>query len=106
MDLYFSHFLYQLIAEPTRTTERTKTLIDHILSNSPEKVIQRGVIEMGLPEFELLYCSRKMSFLKLNKYNELSVKTMKNYSDEIFVEQLRSITFRDFSNYKCVSDAD
>ena len=39
MDLCFSHSLHQLIAEPTRTTDRTKTPIDHILTNSAEKVI-------------------------------------------------------------------
>ena len=40
MDLCFSHSIHQLIAEPTRTTKCTKTRIDHILTNSPEKVIQ------------------------------------------------------------------
>ena len=29
---------------------------------------------------------------------------MKNYSDEIFVEQLRTIKFLDYSNYTCVND--
>ena len=37
MDLCFCHSLDQLIVEPTRTTERINTLIDHILTNSPEK---------------------------------------------------------------------
>ena len=46
----FSHSLHQLIVESTRTTERTKTLIDHILTNSSEKVIQSGVIEVGLSD--------------------------------------------------------
>ena len=36
MDLCFSHSLHQLAAEPTRTTERTKTLTNHVLTNSPE----------------------------------------------------------------------
>ena len=39
MDLCFSHSLRQLHVRPTRTIERTKTLTDHILTNSPEKVI-------------------------------------------------------------------
>ena len=30
---------------------------------------------------------------------------MKNHSDEIFVEQLRSIKFPDYSNYTCVNNA-
>ena len=39
MDLCFSHFLYQLIAEPRRTTEHTERLIDHILTYCAGKVI-------------------------------------------------------------------
>ena len=30
---------------------------------------------------------------------------MKNYTDEIFVEQVRAIKFPDTSNYTCVNDA-
>ena len=36
MDLCFSHSLHQLAAEPTRTAERTKTLTNHVLTNSAE----------------------------------------------------------------------
>ena len=30
--------------------------------------------------------------------------SMKNYSDEIFVQNLRSISFPDYSNHTCVND--
>ena len=33
-----------------------------------------------------------MSFLKLNENYETSQRSMKDYSDEIFVEELRSMT--------------
>ena len=59
MDLCFSHSLHQLIAKSTRTADRTQTLIDHILTNSAEKVIQSRVIEMGLSDHGLIYHSMK-----------------------------------------------
>lgn len=37
---------HKLMMKPTKTTEYTKTLIDHILLNSPGKFIQSGVIEV------------------------------------------------------------
>ena len=43
-----SLLFFQLIVEPTRTAEYTKTGLDHILRNSLEKLIQKGAIEMGL----------------------------------------------------------
>ena len=84
--------------EPTRTTEYTKTLIGHILTNSSGKVIQSGVIEMGLSDHELAYCSRKMSHLKLNEHYKISFRSMENYSDEFFLDK-----FPDYSNHTCVS---
>ena len=76
-----------MIVEPTRTNESTKTLIDHTLTISQEKVIWCGVIEMGLSDYELIYFTRKTSLLKSNEHSEISIRSMKNYSDEIFVEQ-------------------
>ena len=54
-DLCFSHSIHQLIVEPTTTTYHTKTLVDQILINSPEKFNQIGAIEMGLSDYELIY---------------------------------------------------
>ena len=34
-------------------TDQTATVIDHILSNSPEKVSQSGVIDLGLSDHDL-----------------------------------------------------
>ena len=73
MDLCFSHSFHQLIAEPTRTTELTKTLIDQISRNSSEKMIQSGVIEIGLSDHELICCTIKTSLLKLNEHCDISL---------------------------------
>ena len=68
INLCFFHSPDQFIMEPTRATDHTKTLVDLILTNSPECITQSGVIEMRLSAQELIYCSRKTSPLKLNKY--------------------------------------
>ena len=60
---------------------------------------------MGLSDHGLIYCKRKMLLLKLNEHCEISVRLMKNCSDEIFVKQVRAIKFLDYSNYTCVTDA-
>ena len=79
MDLCFSHSLHQLIAEPTKNTERTKTLKDHISTDSAEKMIQSGVIAMGLSDHRLIYCIRKMSLLKLNEHCEISIRSNEKF---------------------------
>ena len=105
IDLCFSHSLHQLIIEPTITTGHAKTLTDHVLTNSPEKVIQSVVIEMRLSDHELIYCSKKVSLIKLNERCEISFRSMKNYSDKIIMYKSRSIKFPDYSNHTYVNDA-
>ena len=95
MNFCFSHSIHLLIAEPIRTTNHTKTLTDRILTNSAEKVIQSSAIEIGLSGHELIYCTRKTQLLKLNEHYEISIRSIKNCSDETFLEQLRAVKFPD-----------
>ena len=48
---------------------------------------------MELYDYELVWCTRKILFLKLNEHDKISVRSMKNYLHEIFVEQLRPISW-------------
>ena len=59
---------------------------------------------MVLSDHGLIFCTRKTSLLELNEHCEISIRSMKNYSDEVFVEQLRAIKFPDYSNCTCVKD--
>ena len=45
--------------EPKRTTEHTKTLKDHILTNSPEKAINSDAIEMRLSDHNFVTVQEK-----------------------------------------------
>ena len=67
----YSYSSVQLISVATRIAESTTTLNDHVLINSPHKIIQSGVIEMNLSNDESIYCTRKTNKLRSNKHNEL-----------------------------------
>jgi len=51
--------LKQIINNPTRITDTTESLLDHILVNTPNKISQSGVISKGFPNHGLIYCTRK-----------------------------------------------
>ena len=72
----------QLISIPTRVTSKISTLIDHVLSNSSQKVNQCGVFELGISDNNLVYSTRKTPSLKSNKHNDISVRSMKNYTNK------------------------
>ena len=105
LEFCFTHSLEQIITRPTRITDQTATLIDHILTNSPDKVSQSGVIDLGLSDHDLIYCTRKTSLPKSHKHNEIFVRSLKRYSAEKFLEILREIVFPNYLTYTCVSDA-
>ena len=54
------HGLKQLIQSPTRVTCSTSTLIDHILTSAPSRVSQKGVINVGVSDHQLIFCTRKI----------------------------------------------
>lgn len=57
LELCFSNSLKQIITRPTRptrVTNQTATLINHILTNSRHKVSQSGVIDFGLSDHDLI----------------------------------------------------
>ena len=49
----------QLVNSPTRVTEKSSTLLDHIFTNNIEKFSQSGVLPMGLSDHYITYCTRK-----------------------------------------------
>ena len=53
LDFCFFFSLEQLISIPTRVINKTATLIDHVLTNSCQKVSQSGVIELGISDHDL-----------------------------------------------------
>ena len=53
------HGLTQIINKPTRITENTSTLLDHILTNSTEKNSQFGVLDIGLSDHQIFFAHEK-----------------------------------------------
>ena len=47
--------LKEIIQEPTRITSTTSFLLDHILTNAGWKISQKGVIDAGLSDHQLIY---------------------------------------------------
>ena len=90
LDFCFSFSLEQLISKPTRSTSKTATLTDLVLTNPSQKVSQSGVIELGISDHHLIYCTRKTPWLKL-KHNGISIGSMKNYTKEKFLELLKKL---------------
>ena len=94
---YFS--LHQLIKVPTRITCNSATIIDHILASYPERVTQQGIIDVGLSDHQLIFCTRKISRIKRGTHKHIKFRSFKHYSADLLKETLTSINFPNYQNF-------
>ena len=97
--------LKEIIQEPTQVTSTTSSLLDHILTNVGWKISQKGVIDVGLSDHQLIYCTRKILRTKFNMHNQIRVRSLKNYIPEFFREELTKINFPDYNIFSNVNIA-
>ena len=99
------HNFKQLINVPTRVTDTSATCIDHIFVNKSEKVNQAGVIESGISDHFITYCTRKINHEAINKHNTVKARSMKNYCRENFIDKLKDLNWESVFLCSDVNDA-
>ena len=85
--LYELYQLSQLIKEATRVTMTTSSLFDHIVTNTPEKISDSGVIHTGISDHSIVFAIRKISVTK-NRENIVETRNIKNFDDQKFIQDL------------------
>ena len=99
------HGLKQLITSPTRVTDNSSSLVDHVLTNSTDRISQSGVVHTGLSDHQLIYCTRKVNRTKSNTHKYIRTRSLKNYSQSLYLEKLNEIDFPNYSKFKDINDA-
>ena len=78
--------LKEIIQEPTRIKSTTSCLLEHCLTNAGWKISQKGVIDVGLSDHQLIYCTRKNLRTKANMHNQIRVWSLKKYTLELLIK--------------------
>ena len=87
-DLLDIYQLRQHIKTPTRTTLDTKTLIDLIITKIEDtKVIDSGVIELGISDHDLVYICHKISLPK-QRPKTVETRQFKHFNPSAFQHDL------------------
>jgi hypothetical protein len=86
-DILDIYGLEQLIKEPTRITHNSQTLIDLCITNTPDKIVQSGIIHTGISDHSLAFMCRKT---KHNKENSRIIETrnFKNFDEKSFLKDV------------------
>ena len=67
--------LHQVIKVPRRITCNWPTIVDHILASYPERVTQQGIIDVGLADHQLIFCTRKISRIKRGTHKQIKFRS-------------------------------
>ena len=97
--------LKQLIKHSIRITCYTWTLIDHIITSYEEKVTQSGVMNTSLSDHQLIFCTRNIKRVKTNNHKQVSFRSLKNYSMQIFERELKTIALPNYEKFSDVNSA-
>ena len=72
--------LKQFLTLPTCIIKDSTSLLDHVLTDSTDRVSQFGVVDMGLSDHQLIYCTREITRTKPNVHRYITTRSLKIYS--------------------------
>ena len=81
------------------------SLIDHILTNSAEKILQSFIINCGMLDHQLIFCTRKIKRTKFDKHNNVFLRFLKYCTVNVFVEKLQRVDFSNYGRFSCIDAA-
>ena len=82
--------LSQLISEPTRVSNDSKTLIDHIYTNNENNIQSVKVEKLCISDHYRIVCNRSphVSPDKHNKHQTVTYRSFKNFDESCFLNDL------------------
>ena len=83
-----SNNLFPLISLPTRVTERSSTIIDHVVTNDHEHSILPGIIRTDITDHYPIFCSIELSTLSKKSDEELFKRYLQHFNSKTFCENL------------------
>ena len=87
----------QIISDVTRISKTSSSVIDLILVSDFDKISQSGVLDIGISDHCLKYCTRKILKTTLNSHNRVKIRSMEN-NKETFQLNLLNV---DWSSVVC-----
>ncbi|XP_028403422.1 uncharacterized protein LOC114526119 [Dendronephthya gigantea] len=87
IDLFNIYGLSQLIDEPTRVTPSSRTLIDLCVTNCPQKIVNAGVLHLGISDHSLVYFIRKTHYQQTTA-RIIQSRVFKNFNKNDFLREL------------------
>ena len=95
--------LTNVIRNPTRVTNSSKSLLDVILVSHPERYETSGNLHLGISDHDLVYTVKKLRLPK-PKARTIEFRSLKNLDNEAFISDLKSIPWDSSYTFDNVDD--
>ena len=94
----------QLIKEPTRITDTSRTMIDLVFANNEHRIVKSGVVPVPLSDHFLVFCIIKAGITTKTIPRILEYRPYKNFNPTLFNDDLRNIPWHIVENEDNVDD--
>ena len=98
--------LKQLIKCVTRVTCKSSSILDHVLASFPDSFSRSGVINGGISDHQLIYCTRKDTRIKTYCHKQITFRSLKSYSPEVYEEDPTKLGFPNYELFDNIDNAD
>ena len=95
--------LVNKISEPTRVTDKTKTLIDVVLTSHQERYATAGMLHLGVSDHDLVFIVRKNKLAR-PKPRLIEYRSMKNFDHANFLSDLKNAPWQSAYSYDNADD--
>ena len=83
------HSIEQIVASPTRITEKMQSMIDLIFVNNNPRVVSSGVFPLSISDHSLICCTIKAGLSKSGGcYRDINYRCYKRYNESKFKDDL------------------
>lgn len=97
--------MHQLISQFTRVSTSSQTIIDLVLTSDKSKISNSGVIDYGLSDHSMIFCTRKTRRSVFNCHSSVRSRSLKNYNTEALLDLLDSLDWSDVFSSSSVDEA-
>ncbi|XP_028518360.1 uncharacterized protein LOC114576263, partial [Exaiptasia diaphana] len=94
----------QLIKEPTRITDTSRSLIDLIFVNNEHRITKSGIVPLTISDHSLIFCIIKAGVLKANP-RTFEYRSYKNFDANKFKKDLSDVPWHIVNNENDINDA-
>ncbi len=93
--------LTQLVSSPTRITETSSTLIDHIYTNNPHTISSTRVSDLSVSDHNPISCTKtlKLPKLKPKEHTFISFRSFKHFNQASYFNDLANAPFESVYAY-------